>query len=74
MNAAIHAPALPAMTPELLAALREWHRTRGAYSLKANATDDLFYAVLGAGILAPPPPKPPGVTDVQATLQEGWWV
>lgn len=74
---AIADPPAPALTPELLAALREWYRVYNTTDDEAGfyrARLDLDDAIERAGILAPEPAPPPGVTDVQATLPKEWWI
>lgn len=66
--------ALPAMTPELVAALREWHATlgprleyQGGYDTECIRLQEAIAAC--PGLLAPPP----ATTDATATLPDGWW-
>ena len=77
----VPAPALPAMTPELLARvdriLDRFERCASTLVSPDYATgfrEAIVSVREEIGILPPPAPEPPGVTDVQATLQEGWWV
>jgi len=76
----IPAPALPAMTPELLARvdriLDRFERCASTLVSPDYATgfrEAIVSVREEIGILPPPAPEPPGVTDVQATLQEWWW-
>ena len=60
------AAVLSAMTPELVEWARKWHADATSYT-----THFAFRrAIERAGILAPPAPR---TTDMQPTLQEGWW-
>lgn len=66
-------PALPALTPELLDALREMHDVYGGEPNKwLGVTARKLLAAIEAapGILAPPAPT---TTDVQPQISEGWW-
>lgn len=70
----IAAPALPAMTPELAEAHTGWYWSMAKWlSAGIRPTPEetaLMDAIERAGILAPPAPR---TTDMQPTLQEGWW-
>ena len=68
---------LPAMTAELLD-VYEYYRAREIASdvprnWWAVPIRNLLDAIERAGILTSVQPKPPGVTDVQATLPQEWW-
>lgn len=73
INRFIAAPALPAMTPELLAAHTGWYWSMAKW-MNAGVTPTpeeaaLMTAIERAGILDEPAPR---VTDVQAQIREGW--
>jgi len=76
INRFIPAPALPAMTAELVEALREWgsaNEEGGSHDWLPPLDARLWQAIVSTpGILAPVQPSPPGVTGVQPTLQWEW--
>lgn len=68
------APALPAMTEELLAALAAFYKAWGhgeRRSVAFKSLRDLADAIERAGILPPPPPR---TTGREATISEWWFV